>query len=198
MISRPRRLLELARADDGFTMLIALGVLFVTGVLLAAAFMAVQGDTPVARDDTTQQQAYYAALSGIQEYEYKLESNANFWEGCETLSSVEEGNERYEVTLVPAEGKTLSSCSTSPFSTIIESKGTAADTFRIVSTGCAGEAKLARCPSESEQQTQFHRVTLWNCVCCCGFTWAAREFGFARAARSRRSGRCRPPCLSTL
>ena len=114
-------------------------------MLLAAAFMAVEGDTPVARDDTTQQQAYYAALSSSRGDEFRVRTRTS-GRGAKPSLSVEEGNERYEVTLVPAEGKTLSSCSTSPFSTIIELKGTAADTFRIVSTGLRGRSQTRALP----------------------------------------------------
>ena len=93
------------RAQDGFTMIIALGVMFVTSLLLVSAFTAINGDINTSHENVTHQQAYYAALSGVQEYEYKLEANSSYWENCEPLSSTEESGERFEVTLLPAEGQ---------------------------------------------------------------------------------------------
>src|SRR5271157_5810883 len=84
------------REQHGFTMIIALGVMLVTSLLLVAAFTAVNGDINTSHENVTHQQAYYAALSGVQEYEYKLEANSSYWENCEPLSSTEEGGERYE------------------------------------------------------------------------------------------------------
>ena len=133
-------------------MIIALGVMFVTSLLLVAAFTAVNGDINTSHENVTHQQAYYAALSGVQEYEYKLEANSSYWENCEPLSSNEEGGERYEVTLLAAEDEPKgTTCSTSnPFETEIESSGAAANTFRILSVGCAGSSTLTSC-SGTEQ-----------------------------------------------
>ena len=49
--------------------------MLVTSLLLVAAFTAANGDTQLSHIDLTQKQAYYAALAGVQEYEYKLEAN---------------------------------------------------------------------------------------------------------------------------
>ncbi len=149
MSERGQRLLLRARSQHGFTMIIALLVMFVTSLLLAAAFTAVNGDISASHESVTHQQAYYAALSGVQEYEYKLEANSSYWETCEPLSSTEEGGERYEVTLLAAEGH--SKCEPSnPFETEIESTGAAAQTFRVLSVGCAGKAELTTCSGQSK------------------------------------------------
>ena len=68
-------------------MILALGVMFVTSLLLVAAFTAANGDVHLARQDTTQKQAYYAALAGVQEYVYDLQSNPDYWETCEAPKS---------------------------------------------------------------------------------------------------------------
>jgi hypothetical protein len=127
-------------ASDGFTMILALGVMFVTSLLLVAAFTAANGDVHLANQDTTQKQAYYAALAGVQEYVYDLEGNPDYWETCEAPKAAvsEQSGESYEVKLLPAstapEGTT--ECSTAnPFATVIESKGTLDNTFRVKSTG---------------------------------------------------------------
>jgi Tfp pilus assembly protein PilX len=130
------------RSQDGFTMIIAIGVMFVTSMLLVAAFTVAQNDISLSHADTSQKQAYYAALAGVQEYEYKLQANPDYWQSsCETAKTTvaEEANEQYEIKVLPAEG--AGACNTaSPFATIVESKGTLANTFRIKSTGYAGTA----------------------------------------------------------
>ncbi len=126
-------------------MIIAIGVMFVSSLLLVAAFTAANGDIALTHTDTTQKQAYYAALAGIQEYEYQLQVNPDYWETCTApkanVANSEE-DERYEVTLITAESaKSLESCSTAkPFESMIESTGSAANTFRIESTGYAGKS----------------------------------------------------------
>jgi hypothetical protein len=135
-----------ALAQEGFTMIVAIGVMFVTSLLLVAAFTVANGDIHLSHIDTTQKQAYYAALAGVQEYEYRLQANPDYWQSCEQPKSTvpAEANERYEVTLLPAstapEGTTACS-TTSPFASMIESKGTLANTFRIKSTGYVGSTQ---------------------------------------------------------
>ena len=54
-----------ARSQDGVTMIIVLGVMFVTSLLMAAAFVGAEGDIHLSHTDTTQKEAYYAALAGV-------------------------------------------------------------------------------------------------------------------------------------
>jgi type II secretory pathway pseudopilin PulG len=139
------RLNRALKAERGFTMIITIGVMFVSGLLLIAAFTAANGDIHLSHKDTTQKQAYYAALAGIQEYEYKLQVNPDYWETCETPPNTlsAESGEKYEVALLAASSsKVGSKCLTSkPFESMIESKGALANTFRIESTGYAGTDK---------------------------------------------------------
>lgn len=124
-------------------MLITIMVMLVTSLLLVAAFTAARGDIHLSHADLTQKQAYFAALAGVQEYQYKLEANPNYWQSCAAPKGTVAGetNESYEVTTLaastdPEAGKV---CNTSnPFQTIIESKGALANTFRIKSVGKAG------------------------------------------------------------
>ncbi len=139
MTAARQRLRLRAGEQHGFTMIIALGVMLVTSLLLVAVFTAVNGDINDSHENVTHQQAYYAALSGVQEYEYKLEANNSYWQNCEPLSSNEEGGERYEVKLLPAEGQTACEAS-NPFETEIEKTGVAANTFRVLAVGCAGSS----------------------------------------------------------
>ena len=131
-------------------MIIAMLVMLVTSLLLVAVFTADNGDTRLSHIDLTQKQAYYAALAGVQEYEYKLEANPDYWETCpEPKGKVKgEESESYEVTTLAASSAptTENTCSASsppsnPFKTLIESKSALANTFRIKSIGTSGTSK---------------------------------------------------------
>jgi hypothetical protein len=148
-MSRLRTARKLASAQDGFTMIIALGVMFVTALLMVAAFKAASGDIRLSHDDAAQKQAYSAALAGVQEYEYHLQSNPDYWETCgEPTNTVPqesgiETEERYQVKLLPASTAPVGTkaCSTSnPFGTMIQAGGPLANTFRIESVGTAGKS----------------------------------------------------------
>jgi Tfp pilus assembly protein PilE len=137
-----------ASAQDGFTLIMALGVMFVAAILMAVAFKAASSDIQLSHKDATQKQAYYAALAGIQEYEYRLQANPDYWQTCATPtgSLKEEENtkeeEHYEIKLLPASTAPVGTtgCSTSnPVGTMIQSKGSAANTFRIESIGTWGK-----------------------------------------------------------
>ena len=136
-----------AGSQAGFTLVVALGVLLVTSMLLVAGFTAVDGDTHLAREDVSRKEAYYAALAGVQAYEYQLEKNPDFWQTCESLPiagepKVLEGTSRYTVELLPASSAPVGTkkCNAAkPFETAIESKGRVTNTFRVKSTGFAGK-----------------------------------------------------------
>jgi type II secretory pathway pseudopilin PulG len=132
-----------ARSEAGFTLILALSVMLVTSLLMAAVLTVTVGEVTSTHRDTTQKQAYYAALAGVQEYEYQLQANPDYWETCEgPKSSVpEEASERYEVAVLPASTapKGTTACvASNPFATVIQSEGSLANTFRIKSTGFAG------------------------------------------------------------
>jgi hypothetical protein len=133
-----------ATAEGGFTMIIAIMVMFVASLLMVAAFTAANGDVHLSHTDLTQKQAYFAALAGVQEFEYKLEANPNYWQGCPVPAATVPGeaNQSYEVAVLPANGE--KACNSAiPFKSIIESKGTLANTFRIKSIGKAGTSSRA-------------------------------------------------------
>lgn len=139
-VSGRRAPLRDLRAQDGFTMLVALGVLLVTSLLLGVALTSAIGDSHLSREDANQKQAYYAALAGIQEYSWKLDANPNYWQSCEAPSGTvpgESSNQKYKIELLTASSsKGAAACSTAnPFTTMIESEGALTNTFRIKSTG---------------------------------------------------------------
>jgi hypothetical protein len=140
-----------ASREDGFAMMITLGVLLVTGLLLAATMTTNLGEISATRTDTTQKLAYYAALAGIQEYEYKLQVEPSYWQKCEgpkgkipTKSVTEQQVESYEVEVLPAtsweesQGASAKCEASNPFQSVIESGGAIANTFRVLAKGHAG------------------------------------------------------------
>jgi Tfp pilus assembly protein PilX len=132
-----------ASSQNGFTMIIALGVMLVTSLLLLAAFTATNSDVHLAAVDTQQKQAYLAAVAGVQEYEHKLQANADYWETtCEGPAGTVPGQsaESYSTKMLTA-NKQATCSTTNPFVTMIESTGVNANTFRVESTGTVGKEK---------------------------------------------------------
>ena len=85
-------------------MIIAMGVMLVTSLLLAATFLATQGDIRLSHTDTAQKEAYYAALAGVQEFEYEMQVNPNYWQTCgePTNKLPQESSSSYKVKIMPA------------------------------------------------------------------------------------------------
>ncbi len=155
-------------AQDGFTMLVALGVMLVCSLLVAGAFEAANGDIHLSHRDSLQKQAYYAALAGVQEFEYHLQANPNYWQTCSSPANTvpQEANEHYEIKLLVAstapEG--TKACSTAtPFSSMIQSSGANANTFRVESIGTAGKAGTSSYATRSIVAT-FHVVGFLNFI----------------------------------
>jgi type II secretory pathway pseudopilin PulG len=131
-----------ARREDGFTLIFALIVLFVGGLLVAGAFAAVNGDVDVTRRDTSQKKAYYAALAGIEQYKARLNSGEKYWFTCpkgENVQLTGTTDETYSFKTLPATGHT--GCEAKNQLSVIEGPGAASGTFRIESTGTSGGAK---------------------------------------------------------
>ncbi len=159
-------LYQRARAQDGFSLVIVLAVMLVTSLLLAASLTATDQDIHLSYSSANHTQAYYAALGGIQEYDYKLQNEPDFWQTCQGLSGESEGA-HYEVKVLVAESAPTgtTACSpTSPFTTAIQSKGKFANTFQIESTACSGASKLTSC------QKQPAKVQLRSVVATFGVT----------------------------
>ena len=137
-LSRRRRSL---RREDGFTMIIAMLVLFVSSLLVTAAFVAAEGDVKLTRTDTNQKKAYYAAMAGISAYKYKLSANPNYWQKCPNISETSvpgTEDEKYKVDTLPSKNYTEEECKKNE-SEVIEQSGSATGTFRIISTGVVGK-----------------------------------------------------------
>jgi Tfp pilus assembly protein PilX len=146
--------------QDGFTMILVLGVMLVTSLLLVAAFTAADGEIHLTSTDRAQKKAYYAAEAGIEDYEYHLTQDGNYLSYCTnppaenpalnqvgetshraTVPSTnsEPTNEQYAIQLLPAESSPERKCNTNKIvETMLEEKGSATGTFRIESTGYSG------------------------------------------------------------
>jgi Tfp pilus assembly protein PilX len=167
MIDLIHRTVRRLRSDEGFTMLVVLGVMLVTSALLVAAFTGSGEDVTLSHRDTIEKQAYYAALAGVQEYEYKLESNPDYWQTCEepaaTVSAptAGEADQRFEDKILVASTAPsgTTKCTTSnPFESVIESKDPVANTFRIESIGCAGAIELTSCAGQRASSVATRRL----------------------------------------
>lgn len=73
-----------AGTEHGFTMIVTLGVLLVSSLLMVAAFTAANGDIHLTQSDLAAKRAYYAALAGVQDYEYHLTQDGNYLNYCTT------------------------------------------------------------------------------------------------------------------
>ena len=140
-------------------MVIAMGVMLVTSLLLTASFLAARGDIRLSHTDTSQKEAYYASLAGVQEFEYEMQVNPDYWQTCgkPTNELPQESGSSYKVKILPAKSAPAGTeeCSTAnPFETAIESTGTAANTFRVESTGYAGKS-----PQEQHKIVATFKVT---------------------------------------
>jgi Tfp pilus assembly protein PilX len=145
-----------ARTQEGFSLIVVLSVMLVTSLLLVASFAAANGDLPLTQEGTHHSQAYYAALAGVQEYDYKLQDNPDYWESCKGPAGEVEGA-HFEVQVLPATGAKECNPST-PFTTAIEAKGALANTFRIESTACVGAKVLTTCEGSLSATVQKRSV----------------------------------------
>ncbi len=144
MIDLKKLTRRVARHEDGFTMIIAILVMFVTSLIVAGVFVAANGDVRLTKTDTSQKKAYYAALAGISAYKYHLNKEPNYWKECPTIAKRDvtpgNGEEEYQVRTVPSTGHTEGECKSKKNYDIIESSGSATGTFRIESTGTSGSS----------------------------------------------------------
>jgi hypothetical protein len=156
---KPNRLTATALANEaGFTMLLTLAVMVTSGLMMAAAFTAANGDINLSNTDQQQKKAYYAAQAGISDYAFHLNQDVNYWTNCtgvplpgmvndlgdtplNTRQVAGTTDEKYAIQLIPASTDTQPApqkCDPlNPVLTMIESS-TPAGTFRIQSTGYAG------------------------------------------------------------
>jgi hypothetical protein len=126
-------------------MIFALIALFVSGLLVAAAFSAASGDIALSSRSTIAAKAYYAAQAGVQRYQYQLSAEPNYWTKCPPIAKTKvplTEDENFTVKTLPS-ATGGSACTPGSQTTILETTGRAKGTFRILSTGTAGTGKEA-------------------------------------------------------
>jgi hypothetical protein len=139
------KLRRLCAREDGFAMIVAMGVMMVTAMLIGAAFIAVQGDSHQTAHDLSDKRAYYAAQAAVNQFLFQLnQSPDTYWQSCPTVSTPTQvpGStaETYTYKPVPANGATACSV-TSPVATMID---TPTGTFSMEFTGSAGTPAVTR------------------------------------------------------
>ena len=126
-------------AEHGFTMVVALGVLTVTSLLVAATFIALQGQTQLAASNLSSKRAYSAAQAGVNAFLYNMNQNPSYWQTCAndtvpvTPVPGATDNESYSYSPIWANGN--SGCTSNIINSLVD---TATGTIRIVFMGYAG------------------------------------------------------------
>ena len=145
------------RADDGYVMVVVMGVLLVATLFSVAALAAADKDVPQSRADVDRKAAIGAAEAGLAYYQYHLNEDNNFWAACTNVESpgatqpapVNQAwngtgsdprvwrnvpgstDQQYTLELLPAPGKTACDPNNPAASMIDPGTGT----FRIRATG---------------------------------------------------------------
>jgi hypothetical protein len=153
-----------AHSEAGFTMIsVVLGLTFVIA-LSVVAVTAVRGDLNMNRHDLDRKRAYEAAKAGVNDYVFHLHDETDYWAKCTNVKPATNavnqvgstakrravpGNTgaAYAIELLPAGWPTenvYSQCDpASPGPSMLESSGLLKGTFRIRSTGFAGDTSVS-------------------------------------------------------
>ena len=132
-----RKLCGRLRSESGFTTIVALGVLGITGLLVTGVFAAARGDLRLGQRDIDSKRAYYAARAGVQKFLFHLNQNSNHWQDCPEQTKIAvpgSSTEQFEYQPVPANG--APDCDpANPIPTMID---TPTGTFRMRFVGYSG------------------------------------------------------------
>jgi hypothetical protein len=156
-----KRVLSRGGEESGFTMIATLGGVTLVAMLAVVAVTAVSGDIHLTRGDLDRKQAYDAAQAGINDYAFHLHVDNSYWTHCAGVESPSAVNlqgstakrrpvpglqgAEYALELLPSTTQTtFSQCSTAnPAVSMLESGGPLRGTFRVRSTGFAGNSKTS-------------------------------------------------------
>jgi Tfp pilus assembly protein PilX len=160
-----------AADERGMTMATVMGVLFIGGLLVAAAVAAPNGDTRLSRYDQDYKDGYAAAEAGVAEYVFHLTQDNGYWVRCAgtvasplpTPNAVNQpwngsgadprrwrqvpgtagtnARNLYAIELIPENGYTQCDPNNPTASMIDDATGT----FRIRATGCANSKSITTC-----------------------------------------------------
>jgi hypothetical protein len=147
--------LRLAREEEGYTIVAVLGAIALVTMLAGAALAATNGDLGLVRRDLDEKRAFAAAQAGLGDYSFHLNNDNGYWARCTNVPSPHavnqhgsttnrrpvpgESDAEYAIELLPATGQ--ASCNpASPVTSMLEQSGPNTGSFRIRSTGWAGDA----------------------------------------------------------
>jgi Tfp pilus assembly protein PilX len=82
LMNLARKALRRAADERGFSMVAVMLVMMVSGLFLAGAFAAANGEVPVTRDSQDRKQALGAAEAGLEYYAYHLATDNDYWAKC--------------------------------------------------------------------------------------------------------------------
>ncbi|MGD0197326.1 MAG: hypothetical protein ABSC56_05395 [Solirubrobacteraceae bacterium] len=144
-----RRTAERLAGERGFSMAVAVFVMFVSSLLMYAAVDAVTGDVLPVRTSLDQNRALQAAYAGLSAYRQQLQLNSQYWDTCPTVTNAtvpgstdDNATEYYSYFELPATTAPSSDdkCDTSdPTGTLIEGNNVASGSFRVEVTGSSGK-----------------------------------------------------------
>ena len=112
-------------AEQGFTMVVVLGVLLVTSLLLTAVFFALQGEIQNGTTDLATKRAYAAATAGVNAYLYQLNQDPNYWNTCShdtqsTPVNVPGSSDGATYTFAPIYANGNTTCTTNVINSLID------------------------------------------------------------------------------
>ena len=157
------RLSRLVRDEQGFTMIVTMGVLLIVVLFSVAAFAAADGDIKPGADDKESKSAYSAAEAGVNDYLARLIADTDYWRKCSDLSpggapnhlglnlanpvpiqrrwmQIPGSTAQYSIEVLPANGATQCDPNNAQ-ATVIDTK---TGTFRVRATGRAYAASRKR------------------------------------------------------
>ena len=73
---------RLRAEEGGFTLAVVMLAMLLLSLILVGTVSAVRGDIHVSERDIDRKQAYEAAEAGINDYQYHLNSDTNYWSKC--------------------------------------------------------------------------------------------------------------------
>lgn len=147
--------------EAGFTLVTTLLGLTLASLLTVVAVSAVRGNVNLTSNNLNQQRAYEAAKAGVNDYVYHLHEDNAYWRKCTDVEPPnnavnQEGSTakrravpgmtgaQYAIELLPASTSTYSECDPDHAKeSMIETTGSMPGTFRIRSTGFAGDSEAA-------------------------------------------------------
>jgi hypothetical protein len=153
--------LRSARDEGGYTTIAAVGAIALVTTLAAGALAATNSDINLVRRDLDTKRAFAAAQAGIGDYSFHLNNDNSYWADCTSVPDPHAVNQEgttaqrrfvpgsadasYAIELIPATGQT--ECDNDdaggpgPIVSMLESSGPNTGSFRIRSTGYAGNAQ---------------------------------------------------------